>query len=164
VYDEFGYGITAARPIHDFLEYASDHWQPPSPSYVVLVGDGNYDPKNYGGNNRTSFFPPYLAPVDPWIIETAADNRYVTLTEGDTMPDMMLGRLPVNSAAEASVMVSKTLGYEQDPPPGEWKQRLLFVADDAGRGGDFDDISDAVIDCCVPAPYQPEGSTTRSPT
>ena len=49
VYDEFGYGLTGAAAIHDFLAYAYSHWQAPAPSYVVLVGDGHYDPKNYAG-------------------------------------------------------------------------------------------------------------------
>ncbi len=154
VYDEFGYGLTGVKPIRDFLGYAAAHWQPPAASYVVLVGDGNYDPKNYRGLNKTSFFPPYLAPVDPWINETAADNRYVTLTEGDNLPDMMLGRLPVNSTTQASAVVSKTLTYEQNPPAGDWSQRLLFVADDADSAGDFAAASEHFIDCCVPEPYK----------
>jgi uncharacterized repeat protein (TIGR01451 family) len=156
VYDEFGYGLTGTMPIHGFLDYALDHWQPPVPSYVVLVGDGNYDPKNNLGLNRTSFFPPYLAPIDPWITETAADNRYVTLTEGDNMPDMMLGRLPVNSAAQTRTVVSKTVAYEQNPPPRDWNRRLMFVADNADGAGDFAAASDRIIDCCAPAPYEPE--------
>ncbi len=165
VYDEFGYGLTGARPIHDFLDYAADHWQPPAASYVVLVGDGNYDPKNYLGLNRTSFFPPYLAPVDPWMNETAADNRYVTLTEGDNVPDMMLGRLAVNSAAEVGTVVSKTLSYEQNPPPGDWNQRLLFVADNADSAGDFAALSEGIIAIAVCRRLMSRiGSTIWSPT
>ena len=153
VYDEFGYGLTGARPIRDFYDHAYHHWQPPAASYTVLVGDGTYDPKNYLGYGRTSFLPPYLAPVDPFIGETAADNRYVALTVGDNMPDMMLGRLAVNQEAEARAIVSKTLAYEQNPPPGDWNQQLMFVSDD-GEG--FPQASDGIIDCCVPAPYEPE--------
>jgi len=164
VYDEFGYGLTGARPIHDLLAYAFDHWQPPAASYVVLVGDGNYDPKNYLGLNRTSYFPPYLAPVDPWITETAADNRYVTLTEGDNLPDMMIGRLPVNSAAQALTVVNKTLTYEQNPPPGDWNQRAMFVADNADSAGNFAAASDNIIDCCCRRPISRTGSTIWSPT
>lgn len=167
VYDEFGYGLTGATPIHDFLDYAASHWQPPAASYVVLVGDGNYDPKNYLGLNRTSFFPPYLAPVDPWINETAADNRYVTLTEGDNIPDMMLGRLPVNSTSQTSTMLDKIINYEQNPPAGDWNQRLLFVADNADSAGDFAALSDALIGSSVPLPYQYErtyyGETCLTP-
>ena len=111
IYDEFGYGIVSAAAIHDFLAYAYTNWKTPTtppPSYVVLFGDGNYDPKNhmYG---RVSYIHPYLAPADPWIIETAADNRYVTLVGNDTLPDMMLGRISVNDTTEAGIMVNKII-------------------------------------------------------
>ena len=61
VYDEFGYGVVGAAAIHDFLAYAYSQWQAPSPSMVVLFGDGHYDPKDYLGFGRTSYVPPYLA-------------------------------------------------------------------------------------------------------
>ena len=101
-----------------------------------------------------SYIPPYLAPVDPWIGETAADNRYVTLVGADTLPDMMLGRLSVNSAAEASAFVNKIVAYEQNPVPGDWQQQVLAVADNADSAGDFAQMSDDLLACCLPAPYQ----------
>ncbi len=155
VYDEFGYGIVGAAPIHDFLAYAYAHWQTPAPSYVVLLGDGNYDPKNYSGyaTPRVSYIPPYLANVDPWILETAADNRYVTLAGNDTLPDMMLGRLSVNTAAEANAFVNKIIAYEQNPVAGDWKQQVLAVADNADSGGNFSLISDNLLNCCLASPY-----------
>ena len=152
IYDEFGYGIEGAAPIHDFLAHAYTNWQAPAPSYVVLLGDGHYDPKNYV-YARTSFIPPYLAPVDPWIGETAADNRYVTVAGADTLPDLMLGRLAVNSAAEATAFVSKIIAYE-DSPAGDWQQRVLAVADNADSGGNFDLMSDDLLSAHLPDPYQ----------
>jgi hypothetical protein len=157
VYDEFGYGIVGAAAIHDFLSYAYGNWQAPSPAYVVLVGDGHYDPKNYNGYGRVSYMPPYLAAADPWIVETAADNRYVTLEGEDNLPDMMLGRLAVNSSAEASAFVDKIMAYEEGPEPGDWQQQVLAVADDRDPAvGDFAQISDDLLACCLPEPYQAE--------
>ncbi len=69
---------------------------------------------------------------------------------------MMLGRLPVNSAAETTVMVDKILDYEQNPPPGDWRQEVLLVADNEDLGGKFDVLSDNLIACCLPSPYQPK--------
>jgi len=117
----------------------------------VLLGDGNYDPKNYLGFGRTSYIPPYLLDVDPWIQETAGDNRYVTLSGTDVMPEMMLGRLAVNSAAEADAMVAKIVAYESNTTPGDWRQQFLAVADNADAAGYFNNISDALVNCCVPA-------------
>ena len=154
VYDEFGYSIVGAASIHDFLAFTYTNWLKPAPSYVVLVGDGNYDPKNYSGFGRVSYMPPYLAPVDPWIVETAADNRYVTLVGIDTLPDMMLGRLSVNSAAEASTFVDKIINYEQNPVPGDWQQQVLAVTDNADDAGNFAQESDDLLACCIKSPYQ----------
>jgi len=157
VYDEFGYGLVSPTAIHDFLAHAYGNWQAPAPAYVVLLGDGHYDPKNYSGlastDYRSSFIPPYLAPVDPWIRETAADNRYVTLTGADTLPDMMLGRLAVNSATEATAFVSKIIAYEGGPA-GDWQQRVLAVADNADSAGDFALMSDNLLTSHLPLPYQ----------
>ena len=154
VYDEFGYGMVGVAAIHDFLAYAYAHWQAPAPSYVLLIGDGHYDPKDYYGYGRESYVPPYLAAADPWMVETAADNRYVTLVGGDTFPDMMLGRLSVNSSDEASALVNKIVAYETSPEPGDWNQQVLAVADNADSAGDFAQMSDALLTGTLPNPYQ----------
>ncbi len=152
-YDEFGYGLPSAQALRAFLTYAYDRWVDPAPEYVLLVGDGHYDPKDYGGHGLASYIPPYLAPVDPYINETAADNRYVSFTAGDEIPDMMLGRMAVNSAAEATVVVNKTLDYEKAPAPGSWNNRVLFVADDPEAGANYPKMSDDLIACCLPGSY-----------
>ncbi len=156
IYDEFNYGIVGAKPIHDFLSYAYNTWGTPAPSYVVLVGDGHYDPKQYYGFGKTSFIPPYLLPVDPWMGETAADNRYVTIVGGDTLPDMMIGRLAVNNATEANIIVNKIIDYETNPIPGDWQQQILAVADDPDYAGDFPGMSDNLLDSYISAPYTSE--------
>ena len=47
VYNQFSYGLMDVVAIRDFLKYAYQNWQAPAPSYVVLLGDGNYDYRNY---------------------------------------------------------------------------------------------------------------------
>jgi len=157
VYDQFGYGIEGAYPIHDFLEYAFTNWQP-RPAYVVLFGDGSVDPKDLEGRGGTTYIPHYLAPVDPWIVETAADNLYVAFTDtgSDPIPDMMLGRLAVNTVQQASIVVDKIIDYELAPAPGDWKESVLFVADDDEPGISFTQYSDDIVNCCLPASYQVE--------
>lgn len=78
IYDEFNYGSMAPVAIRDFISYASHYWQPPRPSYVVLMGDGNYD-FLHNLSNEPVTIPPWLAAVDPFQGETAADNRYVDI-------------------------------------------------------------------------------------
>jgi hypothetical protein len=52
IYDEFSYGIIDPAAIRSFIAYAYAQWQAPAPNYVLLVGDGTYDPKNHE-NTRT---------------------------------------------------------------------------------------------------------------
>ena len=155
VYDEFGYGITGAVAIHDFLAYAYGNWQAPAPSYVVLVGDGNYDPKNYLGYGRTATCRPTWRRLIPWIGETAADNRYVTLVGEDTLPDMMLGRLSVNSSAEASAFVDQDRGLRAEPGARRlaasrcWRWPTTPTARATSPS-----ISEHLLSAYLPAPYQ----------
>lgn len=151
IYDQFGYGITGIQPIHDFLAYAYNSWQS---SYVVLVGDGHYDPKDYMEMGKDSFIFPYLAPVDPVLGETAADNRYVTLIGADTLPDMMLGRLAVSSSTEANAFVSKITSYEENS--GDWQKKILMVADNTDGGGNFAGLSDQLIADYLPGEFTAE--------
>ncbi len=136
IYDTYGAGRTDPAVIKAFLQQAYDTWTP-RPTYVLLVGDGTYDFKGHSGHDAQTFIPPYMAPVDPWWGETAADNRFVTVVGDDRLPDMLIGRLPVTSPDEATTVVDKLLHYETDPPLGEWNAHHLFVADDPDSGGDF---------------------------
>ena len=80
IYDAFD-GRPTPDAIHAYLQAAYTTWQP-RPAYVLLVGDGTFDPKLYRADSKETFLPPYLADVDPWMGETAADNRYALLDGG----------------------------------------------------------------------------------
>ena len=50
-----------------------------APQYVLLVGDGHYDFTGVSGTTLLNLIPPYLLDIDPWMGETAADNRFVSV-------------------------------------------------------------------------------------
>jgi hypothetical protein len=134
------YDALDGRPTPDairaFIEAAYANWSP-RPTYVLLVGDGTFDPRRYRPASSQTFIPPFLADVDPWMGETAADNRYAAVDGSDSVPDVAIGRLPVNTLAEAQAVVSKLVLYETAPPTGNWNNRLVMVADDADGAGNF---------------------------
>jgi hypothetical protein len=154
VYDEFSYGVFEPEAIREFLEYVYTNWTSPAPSHVLLVGDGQYDFKNNLVYNEANYIPPYLADVDPWMGETAADNRYVCVSGSDIFPDMHIGRLPVKTADQADTMVAKILNYEQGPAGGNWNRKVLFVADDPDIAADFHALSDNILNNFLPGPYK----------
>lgn len=134
IYDAWTFGRVSPDAIRNFLRYAAATWSPP-PSYVLLVGDGTRDPHNYTGRNNDNFIPPYLAMVDPWAGETACDNCYAQLNGddplSDLLPDLAIGRLPVNGVADLAAVINKIIGYETAAGLPDWPARAVFIADNA---------------------------------
>ncbi len=153
VYDEFSYGNNNAYAVQEFLAYTFESWEKPAPSYIVLMGDGHYDPKNITRTNRTSFFPPLLLNHDPFWVENSMDNAYVHLVGDDLLPEMMIGRLPANTAAEAEAMVTKIINYENDGSNNTWKRVVTDLADKSGTAGNFPAMSFMLINDELPKAY-----------
>ena len=163
IYDVFD-GRPTPVAIHAYLQNAYATWNP-RPAYVLLVGDGTFDPKLYRADSKETFLPPYLADVDPWMGETAADNRYALLDGGgDFLPDLFVGRLPVNTITETQIVVDKIVRYETDPSLSGWNSKVVFVADDADAGGDFAADSDELAAAFIWAPFTPRPIYYAPPT
>ena len=150
VYDAFSYGLTDPAAIRDFLHYAYQHWTRPAPRYVLLVGDASYDYRDNLKAPNKNFVPTYLVQTR-FVGQTASDNWFVDFDE-DRLPEMAIGRLPVKSAAEIKIVVEKTIGYERNAVPGEWRQRVLFVADDDQPV--FEATSDDLVKSYIPSNYE----------
>ena len=77
------------------------------PSYVLLLGDAEFVP---------TFYVPYN--FDDIDEEIATDWPYGNVAAGffDVLTDLGVGRIPVDTLAEANVVVNKILDYEQTPP------------------------------------------------
>jgi hypothetical protein len=153
LYNQFNHGIYHPVAIKRFLAYAYVHWQRPAPAYVLLVGDGhwnfkNYNPQRYAG--PPILMPPNLAWVDPWQGEVDSTNVLAAIVGTDLLPDLAIGRLPVNSVAELNASIAKIIAYEQAEPE-DWQQHLLFVADNVpDPAGNFIASSEAVIADATP--------------
>jgi hypothetical protein len=128
IYDAFSYGIVSPQAIKDFIAYACENWQAPAPRYVLLVGDASYDVKDNWGSGSVTYVPSYLT-FTQYLGETASDQWFVQISGQDALPDLSIGRLPANSAAEASAMVAKIIAYEDAPNSKSWEKAVLLVAD-----------------------------------
>ncbi len=107
-------GFTTSE-IKAFLQEAYDTWVP-RPEYVLLVGD--VDMVGSPG------VPTFTYGLD------ASDLEYGLLDGTDYLPDVFLGRIPVDQALQLQVVVAKTLDYEQmgHPEDDQWLGRALMVA------------------------------------
>ncbi len=125
IYDEFSGGLVDPSAIRNFLRHAYEQWDP-APSFVTLMGDGSYDFKNNSGTSPGNWIPPYQdgdSTYDEWYVRVAG-------SEPDVYPDMAIGRLPVQTLAQAEGVVDKLINYDRSPLIGPWQTRVLLVADD----------------------------------
>ena len=151
LYDEFNGGVFSPEAIKSFLDFAYHNWEGDPPSFVLLMGDGHYDYKDNLGRGEVNYVPPFLDDVDPWVGETATDNRYVSVSGGDILPDMHIGRFAVRTSTEAQAVVQRTIAYEQSPEPGDWYLNQIFLADNADSGGNYASESEEII-AIIPSP------------
>jgi len=108
LYDEFNFGSKNPWALKDFLNRAYHFWNP-QPRFVLLVGDSSYDPRNYVGFGEFDLVPTKF--VDTEHLTTASDDWFVDFDD-DGLPEMAVGRLPVESAEEAATVVSKIIAFE----------------------------------------------------
>lgn len=162
LYNEFNYGIFNPIAIKNFLTYTFANWQTP-PTYALLVGDGHWNFKNYQSNisgvdyssATPVYMPPNLSWVDPWQGEVDSANLLATIVNPpenpDLLPDVNIGRLPVNNVNELQAFINKIKIYESAPLE-EWWYRLMFIADDDNDpAGDFAQLAEDVIAQLPPA-------------
>jgi hypothetical protein len=90
------------------LSYATAQWSP-APRYLLFLGHGSLDPKNYLGLGDSDFVPTRL--IDTERMETASDDWFVD-RDADGLPELAVGRLPVRTTDEADRVVAKILRYE----------------------------------------------------
>ena len=137
VFSEFGYGETTPEAIRDFLSYAYHEWRAPSPRYVVLLGDANYDFKDLTATGVPNHVPPLI--VKTSYLWTVSDPTLAAVNGEDRLPDFAIGRLPAASLAEVRAMIDKILAYEV----GERSvvAPAILVADNPDNAGNF--VADA---------------------
>jgi hypothetical protein len=133
VYDEFSFGVFDPTAIRDFIQYAYQSWQPPPPTFVVLVGDANQDYLDNLGTGAPDFLPTHLFET-LYYGQFPEDNFYAMVSGDDILPDVLLGRISVQTAAEADAVVAKIVSYEAAASAAAWNQDALLVADDEPGG------------------------------
>ncbi len=158
IYDEFSYGYAKPEAIRNFLLYAYNNWTPPSPTYLTLIGDANYDYKNLWSPvpqvRKQDLVPSYGDPV--------SDNWYCTWdTTQIDIPQMLVGRIPASDNSQVIFYLGKYRKY-LTRPYDEWNKTFLFFS-----GGDpslpselaqLKSVNDSVLNYLVkPKPVGGEG-------
>jgi hypothetical protein len=106
-------------------------------SYVLLVGA--VEAGALGEPERKTV--PTLAGTAGRMKGQPSDNGYGNPDER-LLPAVAVGRLPARSEDEARQMVRKTLAYEKDTAPGEWRRRLTVLA----GAPEFNTLVDSLVE------------------
>jgi hypothetical protein len=125
LYAKYTYGIFDPSAIKQYIAYAAKNL---GTKYVLLVGGDTFDYRNYLKKNGISFIPSLYTATGPEATYVPVDPLYADLN-GDNVPDLAIGRLPVRSTAELGMVVSKTLAYT-----GKTYGQTAFFASDANDG------------------------------
>ncbi|GAB4179583.1 MAG: type IX secretion system sortase PorU [Calditrichia bacterium] len=137
IYYEFSSGSTNPLAIRNYIRYLAYNGIN-IPKYVVLLGSGHFDYNNilYSTPN---YIPPYekesstelnAKPLD--VLFT--DLERLTTSLSSVIPDIPIGRIPVESLTEAEIYLDKFAAYqdisEDDIFQNRWRSQLVLVADD----------------------------------
>jgi len=134
IYNEFSSGVQDVSAIRDFLRML--YKRPNSKlKYVLLFGDGSYDPKNRVANN-TNYIPTYqsLNSTDP-TLSYVTDDYFGLLDDNEglfsnDLVDIGVGRFPVSTLSQANTLVDKVEQYYAKESFGSWRNNIAFIADD----------------------------------
>lgn len=62
------------------------------------------------------------------------------------LQDIAVGRFPVTTAAEAKILVDKTINYMKNENAGAWQNTLMFMGDDGNNNLHMIDANDVADD------------------
>lgn len=152
IFNEFSSGAQDVAAIRDFVKmfYDRANGTNDQPKYLLLMGDGSYDPKTRIGGN-TNYITTFQSENSISLINSYTsddffgmlDDNEGSLSTADLI-DIGIGRIPVRDATDARLMVDKIITYEtpgtitdqtfcagtNSTRLGDWRNTLCFVADD----------------------------------
>ncbi|MDB5281578.1 MAG: hypothetical protein JWO06_653, partial [Bacteroidota bacterium] len=166
IYNEFGSGKADISAIRDFAKMLYDRAGTDTTKmlrYLLLMGDGSYDPKGRVTNSN-NFVPCYESYESYGQITSYVSDDFFGLLDageggrietGNQLMDIGVGRLTVANETEAADMVTKIKNYKktvaacttcvQVATNNSWRNVVTYVADYLFNGGTvFEDGSDAL--------------------
>ena len=89
--------------------------------------------------------------------EIATDNTYADL-DSDGIPDLTIGRLPVDTSEELEKLTARIIKYESEANNESWRRRINLVAGVGGFGqvidGLIEQTTKQIVTDLVPSGYQ----------
>lgn len=136
LYNEFSSGAKDPAAIRDFAKMLFE--RNPKFDYLLLFGDGSFDPKNNSASESNPDFIPVFETSESFnpVLSYPSDDFFALLSDSEDgslkgAMEISVGRIPASTADEAAAMVAKIIDYDNSPKTlGDWHNRLLYLADD----------------------------------
>jgi len=134
-YQRYSDGVVDPEAIR---KYVSNLHRRNGLKYALLVGGDTYDYHDNLGLGSVSFVPTLYTRTDDVVGFTPAD-ALIGDTDGDSLPDVAVGRWPVRTLDELATVIDKTLRHDSRSDDST----ALFVAD-SGNDGQFFRVTDGI--------------------
>ncbi|HPC98268.1 MAG TPA: type IX secretion system sortase PorU [Bacteroidales bacterium] len=136
IYNEFSGGIPDIVALRNFvrMKFLQQSGTEKPLRYLLLFGDGSYDNRKQPPANP-NFIPTYQSKNSVVVVSSfTSDDFYGLLEDGEGeaegTEDIGIGRLPASDTAQASVFLSKIRRYMDPASAGDWRNVIVFAADD----------------------------------
>lgn len=148
IYNEFSSGSTDVTAFRKLLKMWHDRHKAGlgrETTHCLLMGRASYDQKGVTDAVRKSGYPriPIWQSASGLSSTTSySTDDYIGMLDDDMQPVVMssatihtaVGRMPVKNIAEANAMANKLRNYMLSSPGGDWKNRVVVIADDQDNG------------------------------
>ena len=160
VYNEFSNGHADITAIRNFIQHLYENASSSETriKYLFLMGDGSYDPKNRV-NKGSKYFPTFqsensISPTSSFVSDDYFGmlNDANSIYSGSASVDIGIGRFPARNLTDAKGFIKKVKHYASSPNNmaynklegndikstyGDWKNNILFVADDGSSSDGY---------------------------
>ena len=138
VFDQYSNGKKDISAIRNYAKHMYENTT--DFKYLLLFGDCSYDYKDHTAGN-TNMIPVYESVESYHNVQTYSsddfygfledgEGQWVESSSGNHTLDIAIGRFPARNLEEATVVVDKIINYESINDKGNWKNNIVFVADD----------------------------------
>ena len=160
LFNEFSSGTPDANAYRRYLKMLYDRAgtdESKMPRYLLLFGDCVWDNRlNTSGMKNISADDLLLCYESENSFSSTScyvnDGYFCSLDDGEgnrptssDKHDIAVGRFPVRTAAEAKVMVDKTISYAKNANAGSWQNVVMFMGDDGNDNLHMKDANEAAL-------------------
>ncbi len=153
IYNEFSSGKQDPSAIRDYVRMFYEKFEGQEPRFLLLFGDGSFDPKDRIDNN-TNMIPTFQTEESLFTSSSYVVDDYFGFLDPNEGEDAIgdldigIGRFPVHTTDDAEIVLDKIKRYltTSDPYFGNWRNKIFIIADDEDGNLHLDQADSLVSD------------------